>query len=731
MKSQTQSFQNTVEPAELRKIHELNDEELGLYRVSEYSEFRDTVWSFANSTPGARTADGDLNWGMDLLDGSQLTDAQHTVRIRWAKILVLTLFVLPAKGRTPSPGSAPGLRQEFKWLLSWMSEQGHHAPCDLTPSVIRQYIEQLPEFILRHGSDEEVSVSIVIRAVAPIIRLWDQRFALEKMGINSFISHPFNGKGAHAIAKEIATKAQGWIKPLPDEVAIPLLNKAAWFLDTPADDVIKLLDVIRDPLAGTFVPIKRSHYVSNCRAGTGKGSIGSRRQKFLNQFQFGRALGEKHSWHVPLDKSYVELSGRSNSRMIRVRELWESVRDAAAIVIQSTSGMRISELLGIQAGIDGQTGLPKNVRLEQSTTGLYEWFVLRSVLSKTEEGLPREVDWVLGMRPTGSSEVPLAVRALHILNAIYEPWRERARSDYLFLSKGFGQMLPVRTASLKAMTNDNLNRTLKRFIEQWVDLSQLPDESKHKSEDNDLVRWRESKGSIFSTHMLRKTWAQFTLACDARLLPVIQMQFHHLSLAMTEGGYIGRNPLLIEALDSVSLQKRNLMLFESLTGKTSLAGRMGEQLEREMARLRVDVGNLPTSKKWTRTVEWADSHNLQMFFSAHATCCPTRTSEMRCHDAAGTPVWIRKEPNNATREPNLCAGCACAVMDKSHESFWSDRYVDSEVTIRIARAPGIALGYFREIRFRADQAKNILKKFGANLEEMEARIASCLEENYA
>lgn len=729
--SNTHYLESAAEPPEKRKVHELNDEELGLYRLSRNSQFKDVVWSFTNSTPGARKGDSDLNWEIDLFDGSRLTDRQHIERIRWAKILTLTLFVLPTKGRTPAPGSAPGLRHEFKWILSWMSEHGYYSPCELTPSVIQQYIEELHHFIIRYGSDEEVSVSTAIRALAPLMRLWDQRFALEKMGIKSLTSHPFEGKGAHAIAKEIATKAQGWIKPIPDEVAIPLLNKAAWFIETPANDVIRLLDVVRDPSAGVTVPIKRGQHVSMRKTGEGKSSRLRRAQKFMDRFQFSTSPGDENPWHESLEDKSENTSDHSTRKMERVRELWESVRDAAAIVIQSTSGMRISELLGIQAGIDGETGLPRNVRLEQSPTGLYEWFVLRSVLSKTEEGLPREVDWVLGMRPTGSIQMPLAVRALHVLNKIYEPWREQAQSEYLFLSKGLGKMLPLASASLRAMSNDTLNVTIKRFIERWIDLSGLPDESKHKSEDKDLVPWRESKGSIFSTHMLRKTWAQFTLACDPRLLPVIQMQFHHLSLAMTEGGYIGRNPLLIEALDSVSLQKRNLMLFESLTGKTLLAGRMGEQLEQEMARLRVSVGDLSTSQKWRSTVEWGDSHNLQMFFSAHATCCPTRTSEMRCHDAARTPVWIRKEPNSATREPSLCAGCACAVMDKSHEPFWSDRYVDSEVTIKAARPAEIEQGYFREIRFRADQARSILKKFGADLEELDARVRLSLDHKYA
>ncbi|MFB9795289.1 hypothetical protein ACFFQG_32370, partial [Shinella granuli] len=208
-----------------------------------------------------------------------------------------------------------------------------------------------------------------------------------------------------------------------------LLNKAAWFLETPADDVIKLLDVVRDPSAGVVVPIERGEYISMCKAGEGKSSRLRRAKKFLDNFQFGTTTCEENPWHESLVVKYNATSERSARKMERVRELWESVRDAAAIVIQSTSGMRISELLGIKAGIDSETGLPRDVRLEKSPTGLYEWFVLRSVLSKTDDGLPREVDWVLGMRPGGSVQMPLAVRALYILNKIYEPWRTNTQSE--------------------------------------------------------------------------------------------------------------------------------------------------------------------------------------------------------------------------------------------------------------------------------------------------------------
>lgn len=718
---------------ERKKIHDMNCEELGQYRVSEHSRFKDEVWFLINPTPGARRTRSTLNWGMTLLDGSRLIDVRHTARLRWAKILVLTLLVVPSDGRKPSPGSMSALQSQFKWLLSWMSDTGYHYPHELTLSVIRHYLDQLPEFIAAHSDDGEIGVSTATRALTTLMQLWDQRQALAKMGVAPPVSHPFEGRGAHTIATAVATKAMGWLRPLPDEVAIPMLNKAAWFLGTPADDVLRMLDVVRDPLAGTKVIVKRSMgtNVAVCSAGIKKSARTKRAREFLGAFEFGTPPGGSQPWHKPLDLAYEPASGRQGARMARVRELWEAVRDAAAIIVQATSGMRVSELLGILAGIDAVTGFPRGVRLELSATGLYEWFVIRSQLSKTEEGLPREVDWVLGMRPVGSNATPLAVRALQILDRLHEPWRACARTDRLILAGRNGVTLPVASMRLGAMAGDKANEMMKRFLSRWIDLDGLPDESARKTEDNDLVPWRESKGTVFSTHMLRKAWAQFALACDSRLLPAIQMQFHHISLAMTEGGYIGRNPLLLGELDSMSTQKINLAVFDIIVGKSKLAGRMGEQLEQALAKLRAEAGELPTSEKWRRAVEWSERNDLKMFFTAHATCCPTRTSKMRCHDASNTTVWLRKAPNTATREPSLCAGCACAIMDKSHEPFWSDRYVGFQVSVRQAEAAGAHSGPFREILFRSDQARGILKKFGADLAALDARVASIMENGHA
>lgn len=695
-------------------LHELTQEELADHWVSEHSQFKDVRWVFANLTNGSRNTTSTINWAMTLFDESKLTDMRHRIRLAWAKILMLSLLTLPAKGRAPSPGTVGGIQNELNVFLSWMSARGIQTPDELSPLIIEQYISELPAFVsarehYEDADDEGIGVAVFDRALAPLIRLWDQREHLKLFNVEPLPHHPFDGKGAHSIALKLATKAQGWIMPLPDEVAIPLFNSATRWLGAPADDVVRLLEVFE--ISG----------IDDREQGKAKKDRLKAENRFLREFSFSIPAGESQPWRKPL-------ALKNSAAMVEMREIYDSVRDAAAIIVQGMSGMRVSELCGIEEGIDENTGLPKGVRLEASLTGLYEWFVIRTELSKTKEGAPHEVDWVVDMRPMGSAEIPLVVRALLVLNKLFAPWRAAAKTTKLILSARAGMTLPRPATSLTDMKGDGVRRVMKRFLERCVDLSNLPDESARKISDNDLVRWRESKGAIFTTHMLRKSWANFTLACDSRLLPVIQMQFHHVSLAMTEGGYIGKNPVLVDALDSISRQRTNHGIFDLINQHSVFAGRMGEHLENEAQKLRERMDGLPVSERWSKTVEWIDENQIKMFISPYATCAPLKRSEMRCHDETETPIWVRHQPNLETREPSLCAGCANAVMDRSHKDFWVNRYVGYALSLAVERKQrGSLAPELRVIEFRANQALAILEKLGVDIKEIGAKLARELE----
>lgn len=710
-----------------RPLWELTPAEFAEFAITPLSKTRDPVWAMPVTTPGVSKTKCQLNWSMQLFNGSRLTEPQHTKRLAWAQKLMALILHAPSKGDSPAAGSMPVFQQGFKRLISWMVERCIHTPDELNPS---EYIEDLPRYIAEvNEEDEDISESQVRLALHIISFLWSERRLLHKWGVPSLTQDPFRDRGANHWGKTIATKLSGWIPPLPDEVAIPLFNKVAWWLGQPAEDVIRLMEYVEDPLAGIEVEVETTMSASGVRkqkAGKGRVARNMRANRFLADFSFS-TLDDKEPWHVRLDDT---LEGDRTTPQRQARVLFDAVRDACALSVQGMSGMRISELMGIEAGLDVLTGLPKGVRIEPSATGLYEVFVIRTVMSKTEKGLPREMDWVLGMRPQGSKDEPLPVRALRLLNRLHAPWRGLARTSKLMLAAVQSESLPLKTTSLGAMDSEKMRSNMKRFIARWVDLSALPDQSKHRTKDNNLVEWRESKGTIFKSHMLRKSWAQFMFAVDPLLKPAIQLQFHHLSLAMTDTGYISSNLLLMTDMDSMATQAKNLMILEMLHGENPLAGKMGEQLEQATQDLAVRVKGLPTSDAYKEVVRFCESAQLPIFFSPHGACMPLQTHSMRCHEEAGTSLLLRTQPNARTRQPSLCAGCDCFVLDARHSDFWATRYVDNWLAYKRAERDGDVNG-FKVIKERAQQAGKLLKKIGISVIKFDAEIARALEGEHA
>lgn len=724
-----------IDPAELgdyRPIWRLTAEELADYPITPYSRYPDLQWKLESTTPGSKAATATVNWTMQLHDGSRLSDPRHVQRLGWARKLVALSLKAPASGVAPAAGSMSSYQQGFRWLISWMAERGLQRPDEFDQNVFDEYIEDLPRFIAERADDEDIAQGQVKLALYILSRLWSERRLMKEWRVPTLSFNPFRERGIDSYAKAIATKAMGWIPPLPDEVSIPLFNAAAGWLGQPAEDVIRLVEtVVADPLAGKEIEVSTPQARSGVRrqnAGAKKKARLSRSHRLLARFQFGTLPGALQPWHPTLDEGYEETHGEMPLRRLRV--LFEAVREACALTVQGQTGMRMSELLGIEAGSDAQTGLPSGVRIETSATGLYDVFLLRTVLSKTEEGLPRETDWVLGLRPTGTVEEPLPVRALRLLDRIHAPWRECAKTTRLLLVGGFGPTLPLKTTVLGAMPSERMRLGMKRFIANWIDLSGLPDESRHKIKDNDLKEWRESKGAIFKASMLRKSWAQFMFATDPRLMPAIQLQFHHLSMAMTDTGYIGANPLIVSNMDTVATQARNIMMLEMVLGRNPFAGKMGEQMEQATRDLAANVKDLPTSDAYKTVVKFCDDIQLPIFFSPHGACMPLRVSKMRCHDEAETPVLLRKQPNARTRQPSLCVGCDCYVLDARHAGYWASRYLDNWLAYKQAERSGDVTGY-KVIKARAQQAGKLLRKIGVKVVELDRQIEQTLEAELA
>lgn len=786
---------------------------LAVEPVSAMSCWGDRRWVFDNETHGAKISQSTIVWDLKLPDGSNLLGPRNADLLDWLRRLVWSLFAAPGDGAGHlKPGSLVTISAGLRYWAAWLVGQEIRWPNEITETVVTRYQEHL-----QGDAEDEIETKSLTEAVArhrllPFSLLWRQRFALERAGIPSMPAAPFGRAGVSKIARQIAALATGSFRPLPDEVAIPVLNRAMAMLGPPAADVIALVEA--------------------CAAAYSSGlaeNVGTDRRKFLAEsrqlaaaeaFRFSVVYGSP--WHPPLDpgewdasliataerrlrqylvarrsewaaqvegqdsipsgerwpmlptirfsgKQYVDLrrvvldigfpvdneqllcrhpqlhalidaaaleQGLESVPLIgvmqRVRQLVLAIRSACHIVIQATTGMRISEICGLKGGIDEATGLPRSVTVQDGLAGLTEIFIVRSDLSKTED-TPRAVPWVLGYRPKGSTDLPPAVQAMVALDRLLAPWRALLGTDDLFVGFAGNRSLPKTFKGVRRISTERLRIDFKEFIAGWVDLTSLPDEAERKTQDKDLVPYRESQGRIIKTHQLRKSLGHFAANIDRRLLPMLQMNFHHVSAAMTDGAYTG-NPILERDINDVRHQDLAFASLDIARGASGMAGRYGERLEQKIVHeLGARIAGVSDEDAYLEAFVYVEEAGItRMFFEPYGICGALSASKMACHEVGGTADVARWEsrltPNYETRQPSLCAGCACFAIARRHRPYWESRYIDNAAQVRAFETLGhngsLVDGYLLLTQTQAQQSLAICRRLGSDMDELEHRLAA-------
>ncbi len=709
-----------------RPLHRRSASELVGVKISHRSEWYSRIWYFDNPTHGSMPSLCRINWDVTLHDGTSLLEPANTRMLDWLRRFVWSLFVARGEGAALSAGSLGMLSTPVSRFVKWMSENSVRWPKQLTPSTVDKYLDDLPEILANSeedsaGSDDEAESNAteeqdgdgedsggigkgVMRAHLRVVYLlWEQREELASCGIEPMPAAPWTKyKGVGQIVNQLATKVDGWIPPLPDEIAIPLLNKAFEMIGTPAEDVIRLhVEMDAAYASGTNLNMQRL-----------------RQKEAALTFAFSTIDGQEKPWLQPL-LSNVKENGRGG--VVEAVALVLDIRAACCLVVQGLTGLRVSELCGLKSGVDSVSGLPKCVEVIDSATGLNEVFVLRSDLSKTMKA-PNTVPWLLGMRVKGSKELPATVRAFLVLERLLEPYRQLVGSDALLVGLSSGAGTPKSSHGVVKITSMQIRSSYRSFIADWVDLSTLPNESIHRTTPNDLVKWRDSKGRILKTHQMRKTFANYVLQSNPALLPAVKRQFQHISLAMTEGGYWGMDSAQLEPIESVSSQKTALMIYEVVSGRSRMGGKRGEDLEFELGELRTRLESMGISQGWREVVRWVEENDLRATHGLHGACIPIVGGEMQCHKKAGTrPILGSLRPQFMTREPSLCAGCECLALDSGHQPFWVQRYIVNEAAWREAKSRNDA-DRCKPIGARAEQARKTLIWIKTDVAALEASV---------
>jgi hypothetical protein len=687
-----ESTQTIIQSTALKPLFLRINAELKDAWVSSQSRWFDSRWVLDGHVPGQQKGTRSVKWDIEVADG-YLTDPEHSETLDWLRRIVWSCFTSPAPGRDlAAPGSASVISQGLNTVVRWMIETKRRKPVELTREASWEFVEELPD-LLDADDDSELSRSRAINPIRFFQRVWEQAPVVK---IARASAAPFDGQSVEQVISRLTTRALGRIPPLQDEVAIPILNQATFFVQYAASDICELLNTYQ-----TATPFN----------GTSKDANVNARRKAVEAFKFSIIPGASEPWHPRID-------GQGEAANT-VRSLVQSLKAACVIVIQATTGMRISEICGMPFGMDADSGLPTCIETRQTNEGLFELYLLRSKLSKTEN-TPRDVEWVIGLRPTHSKELPLAVRALVTLNRIAELSGITAQNPPnpgvlagLFTGRGFARS----DGTLKNPGSSAVRNNLKRFVEEWVDLSTLPDQSRYAIEPNDLVKWRESKGWIIKSHQFRKTFAQFTASIDARLVEAIQDQFKHVSLAMTMQGYL--NTAQLAAISKGQYIRARQSIFAHMRRNAPLAGRMGEQIEQHIpANLKTEMQRLPPAEAWKKVVAWVDEREFKLFFAPHGKCNPLNPTSMRCHEVAGTTDWLPQQPNYQMRTPALCAGCKCFVVDEQHQDFWIQSYVEDSKALRCATTPD---GYRAVIAY-VNTARGLLNKLNVDVDGLDQRI---------
>lgn len=689
-------------------------------RVSVDSVWSDDDWHLPGFTPGITEANFTLRFDVD--GDRSVIDA-----LKW---LAALLFVGRYGQTTFKYSTAGAFSSGVRHMARFMKQRDYHSFANLDRSAYDEFVEDIHvklvdprDEVATRGETELADIAELVQEDGgePMSRmyddpeatggtakaynrlriwrlLWIHRDLMEKAGIKPLRYNPFTKETPTATAHRLATKAAKEIPALPDEVALPVLAGAVRMIGAPADDVVRLQALYLAQMARMD------------REPTSKER--NRLRGVMQDYCFRTIKEEAKPWHDRIVLGDEEAGGGDT-----LAQLIGDVRDACLIVIMGFTGVRISEALSpeVEPRIISDDILPSCIKVETSKSGLSRHYMLHGLLSKAQER-PTAEAWLMGARPVLAGTEPPSVRAVRVLELLYQPWRKMAADPLVRrqLFVGFNcHALPRRATTVTLVSSQSLRESMKKFVSNpsYVDLSGLAEAAQLKEE---LGPYVEENGACIQPHQWRKTFMRYAMRTDPRMAPAVSQHFKHYTVALTERDYGPKDIRFLEEADSTRARQTGAFLRRMVEGKTRPVARLDRafELQKEQWRALVPDGEAHDNAAYTRV---AIREDLRIWYVEHGRCLiALHPDEARCHERAGTAGWRHARPNSLTRTPALCSGCINFSVHGGSAAFWRKRYVDNQTAY--LRSGG-ELG-FEIIRRRAEQARNYLRALGEEMPDI-------------
>ena len=634
-------------------------------RVSRSSLWGDAVWRFPATTAGAK--DAALRWDFLVDETRRLTDSNFEDLLEQARRVIWSIRVASQRGRNPKDRTLADMSWAFRSLIRWMVANGIRHFSQLVPDTCSAYLADVAERLGRRGM---LTQNMIGAYADTLCRIHEQGVLFREVPDAVIAAHPFGGKTATDVALDYAPRVRpGFIPAVPDPIYLASMAAAFEWMDVRAGDVLDLQQILLDARS------KVCRYRSN--------SYNYLLNRALSKFRFvGGGAGE--AWRPPLSE---------NNALSEARSLHNDGRDAGVLALQGLLGLRISEVCGIPAGdLPEGAAWPTCVSVTPSISGMNELFHLHGRVYKQRD-VYEEVTWLAGSRPAGSDYVPPAVRAVTFLWKLMRPWREMGGRKELVVSLGAFSGFPWEGRFVARALSQTLGKCQKSWVEEHVDVP------------------REYLGWNLTTHQWRKSFAIYMVRSDPRLLPAVRDHFKHMSVAMTERGYLGQDVEMLGMLDDEATYAAAQFLFDAVNGRPA-AGKMMDTVEQNAATIRELIGAEGTEQdKVERLAMTLKDDDIRVWPSDWGNCF-FRSELARCHFLSkGKFDLIARRPHYGQRRPGVCCDCANLLIFSGDAAFWEARYKSGLVVLEANRVAGEhAAAAVAEDRVRSSAA--ILRRLG-------------------
>lgn len=666
---------------------------LAVTAVSELSFFPEEVWHFYTDVPGRRQVQS-VNWRLDVPD--EIWRSTRFQRLLSSAKRLLLCFILEVN---PRPTSVIQFGQSLRRFIVWMNAEGYRTFSELHAGSCQAWLEFLCAQYAHSEADSEENASLTVvettvrNHLSVIGKLGQFRAyfkGLPEMQVKAEPIRWFANKQSWSLT---GAKERGSIPAVPEDIFNPVLRTAIRWVDKYSEDIRRFQHREREATLHSYLWKSKNYtdYVNRRLVG----------------FEFKMLNPANRPWRSVIARHEdAVVRDEEGSRTVRhgpiavLRRLITSLLSACGIVIQAFVGMRVSELLGLEALPIKEDGWPTCLSMRPSSDGMHEVFYITGRVTKgARNGMRVMGEWVAGIRPVGTNFMPEAVRATLMLVDILRDWRELDELSCLFAHANAGSGgMPRRLTSVDRMSARALIENQNNFVFEHV---QVP------------VRyscWR------ITTHQWRKKFARDIVRCDPNSIPAVRDHFKQLSTWVLETAYLGSDLSLLEAVNAYAVREAASEILDILEGETPFSGQAPDIIRKQSGGLRkILKSNLSRDEKIDTISKVIKEEDVSAWGCDFGTCL-FRCETAKCHFAAkGHFDLTAVRPLLTERSAELCGSCANLSIAVRNGTYWRKRFLTNKAIWAANKRDG-NLPFVLLAARRTRHAADVLRSLGLGAE---------------